>query len=458
MKIVLKWVVGLVGLFSVLLMVFVAVNWQDDVMRSDVELAFDWQIPENALQNNGYLILMGMNSPLDQDARAAGAQVLLDEHARYMVLRQSFEEPEAKQTDLKLYMDWSNLRCDHEKEPNCLDFYLKQGDTALISLLTSQERLIERYQSIQNSPQYIELVAPMVTASIPDYGLLMQANELIRAKVVLSVHQSRLDEALLALETNARFSRRLLDSSVSLISHMVALNMLQRDARLVSELLIRYPNLAQEHYSTIETVLASIPMADYNMKKAFEYERAMQVGVVYTLKKKLAEVKQQATPSWLQRWAEVLYLPNATAHLFYDMGSLPIWQADASPVMLDQLAATLKDKRNSLLGFGYSPYYVRNPVGKILASIATPDYQAYIERHHDVDGYLTLVRLQLAMAASDTLKNKPALSQYINPYTQRPMDYDMESGMIRFEAKQPSSSSYQKNRQYQISVAAYSDG
>ena len=94
----------------------------------------------------------------------------------------------------------------------------------------------------------------------------------------------------------------------------------------------------------------------------------------------------------------------------------------------------------------------KNPVGRILLGISEPDYAKYIERQHDLDTYLKMVRLQLTILSDGTPKEKIASIELHDPYTQKLMQFDKNTGVVTFVGRQPSSSNFNKSNIYQVKM------
>ena len=54
----------------------------------------------------------------------------------------------------------------------------------------------------------------------------------------------------------------------------------------------------------------------------------------------------------------------------------------------------------------YTLYSKKNPMGRILNTVANLDYAAYFERQHDLDGYLNIVNIQRNVFAKGLAKDK----------------------------------------------------
>ena len=184
------------------------------------------------LNDNGYIVLLGIDAPGHEDAMQIGVQRYQAELARYQTTKTTHIEPlVSDSTSSADFVDekWRNLfRCDYVKQKNCLHFYqnLKADEIALF--YQSQEILEARFKAIKQSKQYVEAMPPLLTAYIPSYASLVSASELVRMKSVRLIAEGKVKDGVVMFVDNAKFSRQLIRNSNILISRMVALSMAQR--------------------------------------------------------------------------------------------------------------------------------------------------------------------------------------------------------------------------------------
>jgi hypothetical protein len=117
-----------------------------------------------------------------------------------------------------------------------------------------------------------------------------------------------------------------------------------------------------------------------------------------------------------------------------------------------------RQEKDELLGVGIQPFYIKNPTGKILVSVAEIEYEKYIERKFDTDGYVRLVALQLKIASEHIpstdvpdLLNKSA-PEWGDPYTLKPMAWDVANGEIVFQGRQPSNRMWNGASRYSVGI------
>ena len=87
-----------------------------------------------------------------------------------------------------------------------------------------------------------------------------------------------------------------------------------------------------------------------------------------------------------------------------------------------------------------------------MASIAEPDYENYIERQHDLDGYLKMLKMQLDVLADVVEKDKTSGIKVHDPYTQKLTQYDVDTGILTFEGRQASTCNFNKSNIYQVKL------
>jgi hypothetical protein len=448
----LKIIAIIIALFFVY---FIFINWGDEELKPEVVQALAWKPPANAYDDNGYLTLLGIEAPMEMDAAKVGKKALDAELARFASMQKTHKvtpAPAENPSEVDDYIDWKDNQCDYQKQANCVDFYLQQGPDKLALVMLSQERLTSRYNAIKQAKNYIEIVPPYVAAQIPKFQLLMQASELERIRA-----ESRMDIGLQDYVNNAMFSRKLLRESKSLISHMIALAMIQRDTRILSELLVKYPTLAKQHQAQLTPLLETISTLEYNLKKAFRSECAMGYPMFNNLKYAFAN-ELVADSSSLKKipvnmLGKIGYSPNATNNAALARCNSRVKLAESDAQSFDTAKAEdLKAAQETMDVVNVRLLTQKNPVGRILLGIAEPDYSSYVERQHDLDGYLKMVKIQLDVLADGVAKNKIVAIEVHDPYTQKLMHFDKNTGILTFTGRQPSSGNVNRSNVYQVKM------
>ena len=296
------------------------INWGDEELKPEVAQTLDWKPPHNAFEDNGYLILLGIEAPAEMSAKEVGTKTLKTELAGFASIQKTHKESpaiEQNSVEIQEYIDWKDSRCNYTKQASCVDFYLKQGEAKLTTLMASQDRLCARFKTIKQSRNYIEVMPPMISAQIPKYSPLVNASELTRIQAILDISEGHLEQGVSRFAENATFSRKMLRESNSLISHMVAINMMQQDKRILSELMNKYPAIVKEHSGQLMPVLETISTPEYKFNKAFLQAINCQLPMINNMRYATASEFAGEKTNFIQKaWMRLGFQPNATLNLF----------------------------------------------------------------------------------------------------------------------------------------------
>jgi hypothetical protein len=436
-----------------LFLAFVINNWGDEELNPEVVKALDWKAPEHTFDDNGYLILLGIEAPIDVDAALVGKKLQEAELARFDEMLTTHKEPSiVKQTDVDKYSDWKDKRCDYATQKNCVDYYLQMGAGQLNVVIASQDRMVKRFQAIKESKYYAEATPPLITSLVPNYQYLVQGSELERIQAILDISLGKSAQGITRLTENALFSNRLLRESNTLISHMIAVSMIQRDTRIVGELLMKYPALAKQYRNQFEIILGPISLPEYSLVKSFTHERNLMLHTLNNLKyADRNEILGIESNILLKSFAWFGFQANATMNNAYQLLSSQIELAMVDAAYLDAFKVRRSKLFTNYLEMDYTLFTKRNPVGRILNSIATPNYIDYVERQHDLVGYKFIVSVQLMILKDEIPANKIVLT-FHHPYTREIMPYDKDTGTLTFEGRQPSNNNFNKSKQYQVKL------
>lgn len=452
-KILVK-VIKVIGLLAgALLLVFIVANLKDDELRPEVKEALNWQVPVDAFdKENGYVLLHGMFAPIGQDPYLAGKAIIENNIARYQELKRANVELAFVEHQVSNpFLQWSDKQCIYVDTQNCIDFYLKENSNNLNALIEASKPQAARFNALKASKKFIEVNTPMITNLLPPYEPIAQITETERVFALQEISLGKLEAGVNRLVESNQFSRRSLANSGTLITHMIAIAMIQKDTRLMSELLTKYPEITR-YKNQIQSILNPISSTEYSLKRAFDSERQLQISIVDTISYAMSQEKFSIETVLSRTLMSAQWLPNSTQNLFYDWASMRTELVAVDANKLKQKVEEIALKKTRLLGLGHEYFYIRNPVGKILVSVGEPAYINYIEHHHDLDGYLTLVRLQHKLIADKVNKDQVAqtLPNFPNPYSLEPMRVDTQNGLIIFEGRQPSNSNFNKSSSYQI--------
>jgi uncharacterized RDD family membrane protein YckC len=444
---------ALLGLAIAVFMVLIAINWKDQPPRSEMNELYDWAPSPTAFVSNGYLVLLGQDAPPDADPAAAGKAILqaqLSEIDKQRGgTRLSFDKPTdaAPATALTMYL------CNYQKQ-NCVDHYLSTR-SSISSVLPQISTMQQRFGLIVDLKRFEVVMPPQVTVGGPNWRYLTDGSELARATALFEMADGKYKDGIQRFAKNAQFSRGLLQQATTLSSYMIAVGLVHRDMRFISEVIQKYPQLVSKDGQDLQQLTVPVASPDFNLEKSLAHERKRFLWSI-------RDIWRSPDRTWFGRffmWA--LAQPNATENRivteFESYIHLAGVVADKYDTELDRTGLM----RKAATRFGYpSNFYSNNPIGNLFcdAFLAGNNYFADIEKQHDLNGHIRLVALQLRLALDKTprteitraLSNFPV--EYKDPYTQIPMQWDEATSEIRFRGRQKSNQNLEASSLYSVRV------
>ncbi len=453
-RIILRSLLGIIFVVTSIVLIFVVANWQDQALRPEVQASLDWKAPQHIEDDNGYLILLGINAKNGFDPLSVGKRKLELDLIRYERQPNS-SEYESEEESFKKSDDEV---CEYAKTVNCVDFYISRSLEREQEIIESRRVLSEHLNLILTSKDFTEIAPPFIAASIPPYSALVHAMEIERMRAIRLIANGQSEQGMAALMKIAAFSQRWLENSTFLISHMIALSAVQRDLRIIDELLQRFPILNNQ-YAAIKTWVEGFSEKKMSISRALNFESRISLRIMHDLRLESGDPQN----SWLQGFLfNLLNRPNAGLNLAYDWQQ--IWSALANQSGRDYLLKKneVKAKQEALLGFGFSNIYLRDPVTKVLLDVSTPGYEAYIEKHID-----TFAQIHLFATKMELLVGKVPLSaipqavqdlakRYPNPYDGKPVGWDAKKNQLFIQLFQESNQRYQKSKDLRLDVSSSS--
>ncbi|PTT19069.1 hypothetical protein DBR12_13345 [Acidovorax sp. HMWF029] len=454
------------GLVAVWLAALIAANWNDDALTEAAQRALQYTPPtEQALEGNGYLILMGLDAPTGGDAIGDAMALGRQRLAREIERRRWVEAHGDRQEGMPPSIPAENagnevlpdrLRCP-VGEADCFAWFVKHGDEVQ-TLAKTHQTLLQRLAGAASAPQFDNPSPYYLQAELPPYGRLVRAHELWLAQAALAWVHGQPQQAMDIARQATQLRSRLASHSNSLIASMIALAMQHRELRWLSNASARgelqtLPEISKE----IEELLS---MPTKSLGSAMYGEIQFVASGFYLYKTIDLFASPWGDPSvWWQRafnkatnWA---YLPQQTLNLM--LSQLQKVQAISGIPAQQQSAAFSKLTQQLVDNEACLPWKsLRNIAGTCLAVSTAPSYQSYFQRVADIDGYRRLVLLQHRAAVENVAPaDMPAwLAQspqaLRNPYTLEPMQWDAATRSLVFEGREKQNQNPDQSPTYRI--------
>ena len=458
---------ALAALAAIGLAALIAANWRDDPLSEATQQALQYTPPTaEALEGNGYLILMGLDAPVHgdaiADAVALGRQRLAREIERRRWVEAHGDKADGMPPSIPVESAGENvfpmrLRCPADT-PDCFGWH--GGHREEIETLTHTHRaLLQRLSAAASARQFSNPAPFYLLVELPPFALLVRAHQLWLAQASLEWISGQPQRAMDTARRAVQLRSRLAHGSNSLIASMIALAMQHRELRWLSDASARLEAGTPTAVSKGIEELLSTPSA--SLQQALEGETQFVASLSYSEKDApLVGTPWDEYPGWWQRqwdrasgWA---YLPQQTLNMSIEnlrqmqaISDLPAHRLEAA------FSSTLRqwDEDHPC---GALWKRLRNAAGLCVASMAAPGYQGYFQRITDMDGYRRLVLLQHGAAMQRVgpadmpgwlARSPPELR---NPYTLQPMQWDAAMGSLVFEGRERQNQNPDPSQIYRI--------
>jgi hypothetical protein len=381
--------------------------------------------PNPNINGNAIYSLYGISAATGKDPDAVGKSViqsLQSKHAKGEFANLNRDERTALYSgDEKWDAEWQAAYpaadCTPRKQTNCfseLTADVKQTPLTHPRLIAQ----LERYHRIIQLPHLIEETRLMdYTSPVPNYSLLMQLGKLSQA---YAYQTHGLDELLINSETDMRFWRMALADSHTTLGRMVAIASLYRNLAALSYTIKQQSELSSAQLQQLQALLKPLTTQEVSLEKVLVSELRFGAENWQTAPKAIPEGES------IILWT--LTQPVAATNWFYRQTLKPAFALNQMSAM--KFYEHAQTPTTALAFSRFNPY---NLGGKINLA-KNWQYAPYIGRAHDLAGIYSLVALQLELKTI-ARENWPATitsSQYKNPYTKKPFDYNATANSLGF--------------------------
>ncbi|MCW8879604.1 MAG: hypothetical protein OQK04_07245 [Kangiellaceae bacterium] len=435
LSLVKKSIIGLVGLIVFFVFILWLINLEvfDEAPSAGVQSVVQpHQMP--ASNENGFIYLFGMNTANEREPTESGKKLI----SRIMTNREKRGSDNLLETDYLEILGGKHFdkgwtepfeRCRSRTEYGCLQKLTEQiktytGDEARLEVMSA------RYQTLLGFKTYVTANKPSVTTPIASYAPAMTLQQITAAELY---HNKDYDGFTHQIIKDIKFWRMLLSGRNMLIDKMVAIAALWNDIQYISEGL-RNNIFDQTQKALLTQSLANLSLDEWDISESFELEAQS----LYFMLEGLRDLPESG--SWLNF---SLLQPNATKNFHYDKYLKPIMKLSKLN-SYDFYRELMKRPQayNDSLDLGLSPSNLYNLGGKMLLTNSGWALTSYISRVHDLNGMISLVRLQMEIEKSPNQSTKVIVenSTIRNPYQDKPMDYDPEENWLGFDCMNKESS------------------
>lgn len=414
----LKTLIAGLGLLALLALI-INLSWFDEPLHP--ELVSVAKLRSVSMDGNGYVMalgfLAGRKSPL-----LAGREIveaLRERHARGQRITLTGQELETILGGSNLDESWrknfTSFACNARRYLDCAERLMAELPREGLAN-PRLSLLFDRYSLMLEQPRFEENQERDVFSPMPPYDVLMAVG---RLRLADSYERDTVPEFLSKAGRDFEFWRMALREGETLATKMVSLAGMQNDLDFLS-MLMRHRELEESEYRQIVSFLRPLTREESDIGEAFISEAR-----IASLSEKHPVLMGA---SWLMK---LMVQENATSNEDYVANVVPmLHRASLSAEeyfrqkAYEPLTYRLRLRPSSLYNLG----------GRIALSEGR-DAAQFPARVHDQNGRILLVLLQSEIARraeSTEVSQVVAASEYRNPYTGEPMEYDAEARTIGF--------------------------
>jgi hypothetical protein len=440
------WLIGgALGLAVVFYFVVLAINWRD-VPPSEEALRFAQMYanrPQVADEQNAFVYMIGMSVAPVHDPKQAGvamieaarkntAEGVVTEYSHPAYQQTKFTDVHNKETqefiDSCKSLDEKCLALNGKPLP---DIQLESMDAVLLN----------RYRDLVSLPEWQDIYHRGLSGPMPSFGPAMSGQILSILDIWRNAESRGAKTTIAMLDADARFWRKVLVSSDSLITSMVAVAALKKNLYWTNVVIRR---LSSNNITADLPPIWLNPITDEerSMESAWVGEWAMGEHLLRGLSEGgRHEMNEDNNPfaTGIGHWLGLPLLQiQDTINLRAEELSFLVKKYNVKYEELPTVVAKFNDGTETL---GYDeisfPDILYNPVGKVLNFVGMPTYPDYMNRVFDLEGgrlaLLIAHQLRSEQTPREKIKEALAASSYCNPYTNQPFVWDDASQSIVFE-------------------------
>ncbi len=437
---IVKWV----SLGVALLAVVIIACWRlipDEDLRPEAQQLLARRVTV-APEQNLDVALWGFEASPDRDAIVAGKEIVgaISKLEAHRAGNEAPVEHAALLGNKPLRFASSRKYSCSETIKNCVAA-LRAADAELQKEAIEHSIYVDRYRQLRSYPQLAETVPKSIGAPFHNWSNLLRISELVDAQIVRDAAEpERRKDALAELAAEMALWRRVTQQADLLITKMIGVAALQRKMRLASELLAEYPEIAGKNEATMAAISAPQSIEDVSMRRVLDGEFLYSANFLLAGDKNQIEAELKDGNGWM--WKAIFALgafkKNATVNRSYaNLREAGEFYSQSSNVVAET-EAVFQAKIDQF--DPYSPKSILyNPIGKVLVSVANPNWGNYAFRMHDLAAYSRLLELQRRIALQKIPREQiPAFlaaeKNLADPYSNQPMQWDAASGKLSFAA------------------------
>lgn len=289
--------------------------------------------------------------------------------------------------------------------------------------------ILARYETLLSILRYQDAEGE----TLPNLYKMVRASKLYQSQLIAGRDQNP-EAALDGILKEIKWQQSVLAQTNTLVSKMVVRERLNTAYFLLADFIAALPE------SMLLTKQAPILQTLSPEPHTWHMDRVM--GGEHRLTTQTLEESKTAggreTTSWLEKWTikcayAILFKPQDTANQF---AAFHQTITDFSHLSAKDWHAQRIEKKHALnVEYGLNWNWLYNPIGRILAGVASPQYNDYVDRLFDTYSLNRMVGAALLLRLQ-----KPIPVEWFNPYTEQAFTFDPNIREISFQPIDPEQS------------------
>ncbi len=430
--------IGLLATFCLLVLIINLSIFDEKPSEEVIAIMKPHKMP-NA-QNNAFIMLHGLQADSSKDPIIAG-QALMERYQHNLTHLNKDELTDEDYSeligDLKLDDHWSkNIKhCASRTKANCLA-QLKKQPNVWSNKSPRLKLMLSRYEQLLNMTEYQVINNTTLATTLPSFSTPLNLQKILIVEALdiqdydLFIHHS---------EKALNFWRMVLVKGDSLLDKMVAVAAIWNTTSYLSDVIFE-ANLNQQQLTQIQNMLGLLTQTELDISDALTFEAKLMY-------QQLANLSNDELTSFFGKsyWLfKPLLQINTTNNTHAEKFLSPILKlAKQNSLNLAKQFKTLNNQLEQSTQLSWSPFNLYNLTGKIiLTEGGGRALSDYIARVHDLNGYIQLVNLKLKLLNQPKSQWQQIINQseFKNPYTLKPFEFDQTAMQLGFECLDKGSS------------------
>ncbi len=338
---------------------------------------------------------------------------------------------------------WKNMDdspAPDENDTNWMAFYLSK-QKEIMNIREKYDVFIERYDMILNSARFEDFSPPSHLWPIPRLHLLLKLSNLYIGHNLLAISDGKWDQGISNILKQINFAKQMVENSRMVITYVSGLKILDQSLLALTQIM-KLGHCPGKTYARILNTLPPLEYSQIRFKNPLIYEyliTASMVDIAYeesqfeTIKVlKMGGILDSMMPAFLNSASKLLIQKNRTTGYILEYYKRLI---DLETLQPFKWTVDIKSFYQPKTQGNF--WWLRNPGGKMLSDISTPNFSKIVLVSYSSQARYDLTRIcaELNLEANTgqpKIKTLAALKSYkaIDPFSGKPYQFNEKESLL----------------------------